>query len=145
MVVAEPELRERGVRLESEYGVGDDTVRADPERLTGALLNLLLNAAEAAPGGSSVAVTTSVVGNGPLSTKVVRICISDTGSGIPSELRDRIFDPFFSTKKDGTGLGLALALRDVDDHHGRLYLDARPAASGATFVIELPLLTGDAA
>jgi signal transduction histidine kinase len=86
-----------------------------------------------------------VVGNGPLSTKVVRICISDTGSGIPSELRDRIFDPFFSTKKDGTGLGLALALRDVDDHHGRLYLDARPAASGATFVIELPLLTGDAA
>jgi signal transduction histidine kinase len=70
----------------------------------------------------------------------LRVRVADTGRGVPEELRDRIFKPFFSTKSHGTGFGLPLAARTVEEHGGRLELapDAAPG-SGAVFVVELPL------
>ena len=64
--------------------------------------------------------------------------MSDNGPGIPESVRDKIFQPFFSTKEEGTGLGLSIATRIIDDHGGRLDLESRENA-GATFIITLPL------
>ena len=120
------------VRAESANGGrgGDVWVRGDAALLSGALLNLILNAAEAAAGGE-VFVDVEQVGSAG------RVTVRDTGPGIPREHRDRIFEPFFTTKNGGTGLGLALAQRTVEEHGGSLRL-AEPTA-GAAFVVELPI------
>jgi len=65
-----------------------------------------------------------------------RLAVSDTGAGVPPELRDRIFEPFVTGRPDGVGLGLALTKRIVEDHGGRIGFDS--TTRGATFWIELP-------
>jgi signal transduction histidine kinase len=71
-----------------------------------------------------------------------RLTVADTGGGIPEAMRERVFDPFCTTKESGTGLGLAVCQRIVEDHHG----DIRFATSeaGTTFTVELPLLAAGA-
>ena len=64
--------------------------------------------------------------------------MSDTGPGIPESVRDKVFQPFFSTKEEGTGLGLSIATRIIEDHGGRLELESTQN-EGATFIITLPL------
>jgi signal transduction histidine kinase len=64
--------------------------------------------------------------------------LSDTGPGIPESVRDKVFQPFFSTKEEGTGLGLSIATRIIEDHGGRIELGPRENG-GATFIITLPL------
>jgi signal transduction histidine kinase len=64
--------------------------------------------------------------------------VSDNGPGIPESARDKIFQPFFSTKEEGTGLGLSIATRIIEDHGGRLELESKQNA-GATFIITLPI------
>ena len=64
--------------------------------------------------------------------------MTDTGPGISESVRDKVFQPFFSTKEEGTGLGLSIATRIIQDHGGRLELEARKTG-GATFIITLPL------
>jgi signal transduction histidine kinase len=68
----------------------------------------------------------------------VVIRVSDNGPGIPESLRDKVFQPFFSSKEEGTGLGLSIATRIIEDHGGRLELESKPN-EGATFIIILPL------
>jgi signal transduction histidine kinase len=68
----------------------------------------------------------------------VVIRLSDSGPGISESVRDKVFQPFFSTKEEGTGLGLSIATRIIEDHGGRLDLAANENV-GATFVIKLPL------
>ena len=71
----------------------------------------------------------------------VAVHVADEGQGISLDLRDRIFEPFFTTKPDGSGIGLSLALRTVEDHGGRLFLEKRSEIGvGAAFVVELPVL-----
>ncbi len=70
--------------------------------------------------------------------RAVVIRVSDTGPGIPESVRNQVFQPFFSTKEEGTGLGLSIATRIIEDHGGRLELEAGEKG-GATFVITLPL------
>jgi signal transduction histidine kinase len=74
---------------------------------------------------------------------VVRVTVRDTGPGIPLDLRDRIFEPFFSARKEGTGLGLAIARRIARAHGGRLRL-LDGSETGAAFEVEIPLAHGDA-
>jgi C4-dicarboxylate-specific signal transduction histidine kinase len=72
-----------------------------------------------------------------LAKRYIRVAVSDTGPGVPENLREMIFDPFYSTKVDGTGIGLAVSLRIIRDHGGLLY--ARESKwGGAEFVFELP-------
>jgi signal transduction histidine kinase len=69
---------------------------------------------------------------------MVAVSVADNGSGIPTDLMDRIFDPYFSTREDGTGLGLAIAQRIVEEHGGRL--DCVPGSlGGAVFTIQIPV------
>jgi signal transduction histidine kinase len=66
---------------------------------------------------------------------MVRVEIADTGPGIPEEMKERIFDPYYTTKKHGTGLGLAMAYRIIQDHGGRISVETGPA--GTTFFVDV--------
>lgn len=106
-------------------------IMADPKLLRIVLLNLLINSAHAVQ--SKGTVRTSVAAT----DRVCRIAVADTGPGIPSDIRDRIFVPFFTTKARGTGLGLSTAKRLVEAHHGRISVDC-PTRGGTIVTIELP-------
>ena len=105
----------------------------DPQRIDRAVHNLVRNAIEAVPQGGHVWVTTR---DDPHSTVVV---VDDDGPGIPPGDRSRIFELFFSRKRGGTGLGLPLARRAVEDHGGEIELLERPGG-GTRFVVHLPIV-----
>ncbi len=106
-------------------------VRADDKQLRRALLNLVRNALQAAPRGGTVTVATAALGGR------ARITVADTGPGIPPEQLARIFEPFYTTKEQGTGLGLAFVREIVTDHGGMLEVDSAVGA-GTRFTITLP-------
>ncbi len=97
-----------------------------------AILNLLINAQQAMPDGGQIYLLAAAHGENE-----VRIDVIDTGPGIPVELRERIFSAYFSTKKGGTGLGLATTRRVVREHGGRIHLYSDPP-NGSCFTIVLP-------
>jgi PAS domain S-box-containing protein len=125
----EPTARAQSVQIEQHSAPGV-YVRADEAELQHALLNLLLNAVQACSPGGHVAVT--VEAGDP-----VRVRVTDNGCGIASEHRARIFEPFFSLRKGGTGLGLFLSLNFVRRWRGDIRVESTPG-SGATFEMILP-------
>ena len=104
----------------------------DPMRLNEVLANLVRNALEATPPTGIVQVRAEPVGDG-----TVCLAVRNTGVGIAAELRDKIFQPFFTTKPRGTGLGLAIARQIVEAHRGRIRVES-DGTSVTTFIIELP-------
>jgi len=139
--VFHPQAQEKGVLLERDFRAHRDRVLGDSEQLEAAFLNLLLNSLDAVGTVGRIRVTSESTSADHGAAGRITIRVSDGGPGIPPESRDRIFRPFFSTKRDGSGFGLPLALRTVEEHRGRLYLDESPSAlGGATFTVELPLL-----
>jgi two-component system, NtrC family, sensor kinase len=128
------ELGLAGVQVTARLGAGLPLVSADEGQLRQALLNLVRNAADAmaAQGGGTLEVETRAARDG-----AVEVAVADSGPGIAAELLPRIFEPFFSTKEKGTGLGLALTQQIVVEHGGRLEVDSRPG-HGTTFVVRLP-------
>ena len=96
-----------------------------------AFANLLRNASEAMKGQGAIDVTVTGDGRG------IAITIADHGPGIPDDLRQRVFEPYFTTKSDGTGLGLALVRQTLEAHRGTIALTATPGG-GATFAIVFP-------
>jgi two-component system sensor histidine kinase PilS (NtrC family) len=107
------------------------TATVDPQRLRQALWNLILNAVQAMPAGGELAVTAAE------DDRAVKIAVADTGEGIaPADLA-HVFEPFYSTKPGGSGLGLALVHRIVQDHGGDIEVQNRPGR-GTTFVLTLP-------
>ncbi|MBW2020034.1 MAG: MCP four helix bundle domain-containing protein [Deltaproteobacteria bacterium] len=109
---------------------------ADPEQLKEVLVNLLVNACEAMGGGGQIVISEQEGIMEPLG-RVVVIRVRDNGPGIPEAIRDKVFEPFFSTKEEGTGLGLSIAARIVEEHGGCLNLKSQEG-KGATFTITLP-------
>jgi signal transduction histidine kinase len=101
------------------------------------LVNLVLNACEVMVNGGVITIREEEHRKPPLGPAVV-IRVSDNGPGIPESVRDKVFQPFFSSKEEGTGLGLSIATRIIEEHGGRLELDSKPN-EGATFIIILPL------
>jgi two-component system, cell cycle sensor histidine kinase and response regulator CckA len=124
----------RGVRFEVEGSA--PAVMADPKLFRIVLLNLVLNAAHAMQGRGTVKMSLTVSG------RTCRIVIADTGPGIPADIRDRIFVPFFTTKARGTGLGLSTAKRLVEAHEGRISVEC-PAGGGTVVTIEWPAASVD--
>ncbi|MGH9788470.1 MAG: ATP-binding protein [Candidatus Acidiferrales bacterium] len=124
-----------GIQLSAELASDLPPVPADPGLLRRVLINLIENAKEAVSTASSkkIVVRTRSLAPHP----AVELSVSDTGPGISPENKERLFLPFFSTKSEGMGLGLAIVSRIVAEHHGRIRVeDNQPA--GARFVIELP-------
>jgi signal transduction histidine kinase len=142
--VVRPQLDQQCVAVARACNGGELAVMADSEQLTGLFLNLLVNAAEAMPGGGRLEVS-SERGRAANGDDVARVTVADTGPGVADEDRERIFEPFFTTKRHGSGLGLAVAARDAEQHRGRLMLaETRQRGRGATFVVELPLAAAEA-
>jgi signal transduction histidine kinase len=128
----EGEFRARQVSLERSRGAADSvTVRLDPESLKQVYLNLLLNALEAMPAGGRLGVGDRVVDGR------IEITITDEGPGIAPEVLRRIGDPFFTTKAQGSGLGLFLTRRLVRSSGGDLEIDSE-AGRGTTCRVKLP-------
>jgi len=107
-------------------------VMADAELLKIAFINLLVNSAQAMKGHGTIAVSVAEADGG------CTVVVSDTGPGIPPEVRDRLFTPFVTTKARGTGLGLSTVKRIVEAHHGQIQVES-PADGGTRIMVRLPL------
>jgi signal transduction histidine kinase len=136
-------IREALSHLEAQFSHRRITVRmdlADPMpslhldrvRFRQALLNLLVNASDAMPTGGTVDIRSRVEG------RVVSVEICDDGTGLPADGRDRLFDPFFSTKREGVGLGLVNVQATVRGHGGEIRLTPR-SPKGTCALITLPV------
>ncbi|GAB5562151.1 MAG: hypothetical protein SynsKO_37980 [Synoicihabitans sp.] len=112
-------------------------VNAHKGQLQQVLLNLFINATQAMPHGGRIRVGVETSGAGSGDAQVI-INVSDTGTGIPEQMRERIFDSFLSGRSDGTGLGLAIAKRILASHHGDIIL-RETGPSGTTMSLVLPL------
>jgi len=126
-----PELTAAHIDLRRELEPGLPPVRADEGQLRAVFLNLLRNSREAMPRGGAVTVRTHRADGG------VEAEVSDTGGGIPPGDLSRIFEPFYSTKERGTGLGLAFTRQVVEEHGGTIRCES-VVGRGTTFVIRLP-------
>jgi signal transduction histidine kinase len=128
----EHQMTGRMIALKRDYRAIPCVVRGDESQLQQAFMNLLLNAVEAMASGGELTVITEI------SAHRLKIHIRDTGAGIAEENLARVFDTFFTTKKNGTGLGLAICRRVAHEHHGELAVHSE-AGKGATFIISLPV------
>ena len=129
-------IEAKAIRVNCRYAEALPPVRADRERLEQALTNLILNAVEAMTKEGTLTIGLDA------DDAWLAIVVTDTGSGIPPEARRRIFEPFFTTKARGTGLGLAVARRVVEEHGGAIEVTSQPG-QGTTFTVRLPLSTAE--
>ena len=121
------------------------TVVGIEDLLKQAFLNLMINSLEAMPGGGSLRIRAEAVRQQAADGKaadLVIVRVRDTGVGVPPEQLARLFDPYFTTRPKGTGLGLTIVHRVIDEHHGRIRVASVPG-EGTTFTVELPMLTPD--
>ena len=125
-----------GIAVHTELGRSLPRVLADPEAIRRAVANLVDNAAEAMQESliREVHISTALLS----SKDMVEIVVSDTGHGVTRELKEKLFLPYFSTKKRGTGLGLAIVSRIIEDHHGSIRVEENIPV-GARFIVELPV------
>lgn len=127
----EPEAQSRNIKVVREL---EDlpSIKLDPDQFKQALWNLIINATQAMEKGGALTLRASALdGN-------IRIDVQDTGEGVSPDIADRMFDLFFHTKENGTGVGLAIVKRVIEGHGGRVDVDSAPN-QGATFSILLPV------
>jgi two-component system, sporulation sensor kinase E len=127
-----PEIENRGQRINEKFSEKLPEVPCDAAQIKQVFVNLIRNAMQAMSRGGELSVETGS------NAEAVFVSISDTGSGIPEEKLNRIFQPFFTTKKKGSGLGLMIVQRIIRDHAGRIDLESKPG-KGTTFRVWLPL------
>jgi signal transduction histidine kinase len=108
-------------------------IRCDPDQIEQVLLNVFLNAAEAMPQGGEISVHVGV------DDDLLVIRVDDEGPGVPPELRDKVFESFFTTKPTGTGLGLTVCRRIVGDHGGSISMEGGGPGQGTSVRVTLPL------
>ncbi|MBI3191642.1 MAG: response regulator [Pedosphaera parvula] len=142
----------RSIDVTCDFGRELQTFLGDPTQIQQVLMNLCVNARDAMPNGGKLHIradNTSRVPSDALPAPkerdlgIVVISVTDTGSGMPPEVKDRIFDPFFTTKPigKGTGLGLAVSIGIIERHGGCMHVESAPDA-GTTFRVFLPAATG---
>jgi len=126
-------LRQQTIKVELKLDDKISKILADTERLKKVFVNIIVNAAEAMPSGGKLEIITKETDN------MVMISFSDTGEGISEEARNRIFDPFYTTKKTGTGLGLSISHQTIELHGGTIEVESN-LGKGSTFSISLPVI-----
>ena len=133
------QLEQRNIVVERQQNRESTQLIGDPELLSGMLMNLLINAAEAQPDGGRVGVS-SVTRRADDGAEWVDVIIADDGPGVAAAQRHDVFRPFYTSRHDGTGLGLALALRTAREHGGHIACDATADGfRGAAFTVSLPI------
>ncbi|HVE85918.1 MAG TPA: ATP-binding protein, partial [Myxococcales bacterium] len=135
---SDPATANAQVRLSAEVEPGLPPVPMDRRQIRQALVNVAVNALQSMPKGGSLKVTARREGEGAAGPPLLRIDLSDDGPGISPEVLLRIFEPFFTTKAKGTGLGLAVVKRIIEDHEGTLEVGSK-VGSGTTFTFRLPM------
>jgi signal transduction histidine kinase len=128
----EPELTRHGVQLTVSDASDGTLVNIDEDHIYQACLNLVLNAIDAMEGGGILSIHLSRVGDS------VHAAFRDNGQGIPADIQEKIYNPFFTTKPHGTGLGLAKVFSVMESHCGRVECQSRPG-EGTTFTLILPV------
>ena len=119
------------IHIERDFTIGDLICRIDPEQLQQVVLNLLQNAMQSMPEGGTIDISLHSGENCGVLT------VGDTGIGMDDEVREKLFTPFFTTKEDGTGLGLVTSKKIIDAHNGQIRVDSEPGC-GTRFSISLP-------
>jgi signal transduction histidine kinase len=137
LALLEGRARRQKVTLSADLPPGPIELSIDPEQIHQVLLNLLLNALDALPHGGEVRL--EVAGPTP-AAQAVRVRIRDTGPGIAARIRERLFEPFVSSKETGLGLGLSICRRLIEAHGGTIQGDNSPE-KGAVFEFTLPVAT----
>ena len=127
-----PEIDNRGVTVKTKLGRNLPPTQMDTTQLQQVLVNLVKNAVQAMTTGGSLTLRTGETSDS------VWVSVTDTGGGIPQEQINRIFEPFYTTKKKGTGLGLMIVQRIIRAHNGRIELESH-VGRGTTFRVWLPL------
>ncbi len=130
--ILEQELIKHGIKIHLNFNSALPAVKVDRDRLNQVFSNLILNAIEAMPRGGDITITTEPEG------EKVRIQVSDNGFGIPQEDIRKVFNPYFSTKKQGFGLGLTLIQDIIHNHKGRITVQSEKG-KGTDFTILLPM------
>ncbi|MGD1049322.1 MAG: response regulator [Candidatus Krumholzibacteriaceae bacterium] len=128
--------RGRGVSLHFENRLRDDRVLLDGDQIKQVLLNIALNGIEASPAGGRL----NVCAREAADPAFIEIELADTGGGVPDEIADKLYNPFFTTKPEGTGMGLSISRKIAESHGGRIYHRSVPGR-GTSFFIELPRKT----
>jgi signal transduction histidine kinase len=136
-------IREKNTKVETIFSEGTIVGQWDPYQLRQVFVNVIANAVDASHENAPVMISTELLpaeadGNGQPAKNYARITIADQGKGMDQATRDRIFEPFFSTKKRGTGLGLAIVKQIVEQHGGRITVASEPG-KGSQFNIDLPV------
>lgn len=134
-------LLRASVRLVTEVPATLPVIQGDEQKLRQVMINLIANARQAMSAGG--VLTIRVYPATLRGDAAVTIEVEDTGGGIPAEILRNIFNPFFTTKEEGTGLGLPISHRIVEQHRGRIEVKNRD--QGAVFILRLPVRAGDAA
>ena len=129
------QINEEGCSIEKDYDNDLPEILADPEMLYQAFLNILINAMQAMPEGGKIHIKIVSSGN------TVTIYFEDEGEGIPENILNKIWDPFFTTKVKGTGLGLGIVKNIIESHHGSIQVINR-SVCGARVKVEMPVKQG---
>lgn len=128
------ELKKNGYQVETTVSPVVPTIKADANMLYQAFLNIIINATQAMPKGGLIKVDIKA------NKDTIKVCFKDQGTGIPQDVADKIWDPFFTTKEKGTGLGLGIVKNIIEAHHGTIQIIGEPG-QGTEVVITLPVVT----
>lgn len=140
----EQKIGEKDVELDLSLEARPDLIKGDDYQLEQAFFNLFLNALEAMPPKGRLKVSTeryqqsAALRESEARETMMKITVADTGSGIPTENMDRLFEPFFTTKNNGTGLGLPITRRIIQEHGGNISVESQ-LGHGTTFSVYLPV------
>ncbi|MDQ1639230.1 MAG: hypothetical protein QOF62_2569 [Pyrinomonadaceae bacterium] len=135
--LAADKINEKATTIQKHYAPEVSIGKWDFDQLSQVFVNLIANAIDASPNDSLLTISTSTIKLND-AKQFARVSIADQGSGMDQATRERIFEPFFSTKKRGTGLGLAIVKQIIEQHDGEINLESE-AGKGTKFIIDLPL------
>jgi len=132
--LARPQAEAGGIELVVTQTADTVAITVDVDLIKQALLNIVVNAIEAMPQGGQLKIDSGVRAD------YAEIRIADTGPGIPPEVRENIYNLYFTTKPQGSGIGLAMTFQIIQLHDGRINFSSEPG-KGTTFTVDLPLST----
>jgi two-component system, NtrC family, sensor histidine kinase HydH len=133
IVFITPQIQDQGYIIVKNFTHHLPEIQADSDMLYQAFLNIFMNAIQAMPEGGKIQASIQSAG------RIVTVCIEDEGSGVPEDMLERIWDPFFTTKEKGTGLGLGIVKNIIESHNGSIRVENRKEGPGAIVIIELPI------
>jgi signal transduction histidine kinase len=131
------ETKKKNLRITKQFGENLPLIQVDKDQIKQVFLNILLNAVQATPENGEILIASRSFAKNPEET-LLQIEIRDTGPGIPPQELEHIFTPFYTTKTQGSGLGLSISHQIVEEHHGYIEVQSQ-IGSGTAFTVNLPL------